>query len=270
MLKERDKLEKHIKSLEDSLNKASKSADENRNDNTNTTNNTLTSSYSHWDSYEDVEELQEQINAATKSLTKLNDKINNHNNSDSSSEKQCGHQYQCSCSGDKTAERAVVTMKTCDRLAEMIFFKEQGNALFKQHNYKEALALYEKSLIYFEYCFAGSLDERNQADIIREVCLLNAAACFLCLKLYSKCIEYCTDAIEVDDSNPKAWFRRARAHRLTHDFDAAEKDLERAREVSNGETDTIQSIDRELRLLKNDVKKYNDSSSKLFTSIRKT
>jgi len=152
----------------------------------------------------------------------------------------------------------------------MVLFKEQGNTLFTQHNYKEALALYEKALIYFEYCFDGSLDERKQADAIRELCLLNAAACFLRLKLYSKCIEYCTDAIEVDDRNPKAWFRRARALRLTHNFDAAEKDLEMAREVSNGDTETVQSIDRELRLLKDDVKRYNDSSSKLFTSQGRT
>lgn len=161
-------------------------------------------------------------------------------------------------------------MKTCDRLDEMVLFKEQGNTLFKQHNYKGALALYEKSLIYFEYCFDGSPDERKRADTIREVCLLNAAACFLRLKLYSKCIEYCTDAIQVDDSNPKAWFRRAKAHRLTHDFDAAEKDLERARQASNGDTDTVQAIDRELQLLKDDVKDYNTLSSKLFTFTGET
>jgi len=256
MLKERDKLEKHIKSLEDSLNKASSSANENTNDDKTTNNKTLTASYSHWDTYEDIEELQEQINDAKKALFKLNEKINCHNNPHSSSEKTCGHRYQCSCSGDKRAERAVVSMKTCDRQNKMVLFKEQGNTLFKQQDYKEALALYEKSLIYFEYCFDGSPNERKQADAVREVCLLNAAACFLRLKLYSKCIEYCTDAIEVDDSNPKAWFRRARAHRLTHDFNAAEKDLERTREVSNGDTDTIQAINRELRLLRDDVKKY--------------
>ena len=265
MLKERDELEKHIKSLENSVDKTSSSVNENRNDNTNTTNNTLTSTYSQWDSYEDIEELHEQINDAKKALAKLNEKINNHDNPDSSSNKTCGHRYQCSCSGDKRSERAVVAMKTCDRLNEMVLFKEQGNSLFTQQNYKEALALYEKALIYFEYCFDGSLDERKQAGSIREVCLLNAAACFLRLKLYSKCIEYCTDAIEVDDSNPKAYFRRARAYRLTHDFDAAEKDLEKARRVANGDSDTVQAIDRELRLLKNDVRQYNNSYSKLFT-----
>lgn len=269
MLKERDKLEQHIKSLEESLSKANSSEDKNTNNNINTTHNTtLTSSYSHWDSYEDVEELHEQISDAKKDLVKLNDKINSHKNT--SSEKSCSHRYQCSCSGDKRAEREVVAMKTCDRLDEMVLFKEQGNSLFTQHNYKGALALYEKALIYFEYCFDGSQDERKQADVIREVCLLNAAACFLRLKLYSKCIEYCNDAIQVDDSNPKAWFRRARAHRLQHDFDVAKKDLEKAKEVSNGDTDTVQAIDRELRLLADDVKQYNNSSSKLFKSTEKT
>jgi len=103
MQKERDKLEKHIKSLEDSLDKASSPVAEDKN----TTNNTtLTKSYSQWDSYQDVEELREQTNDAKKALLKLNEKINNHNNPNSSSEKTCGHRYQCSCSGDKRAERA--------------------------------------------------------------------------------------------------------------------------------------------------------------------
>ena len=48
---------------------------------------------------------------------------------------------------------------------------------------------------------------------------------------------------------------------MTRDFVLAEKDLERAREVSNGDTDAIQVIDRELRHLKQMLSKSIDSST---------
>ena len=162
---------------------ASSSVNKNTNDN-DLTQNTLVAYYSQWDSYEDIEELQEQINVTKKDLVKLNNKITT----------PTPPQPISSVATDIHVHVQVINVP-------MVQFKEEGNTLFKQHNYKEALALYEK--IYFEYCFDGSQDDRKQADSIRVLCLLNAAACFLRLKLYSKCIEYCTDAIQVDEVIPR-------------------------------------------------------------------
>ena len=256
MRKERDKLEENIKASEKSLDKATHSAVAKKRDDTTTS---LAVSYNQWDCYEDIDELQCKIDAAKKDLAKLNDKISNHTYND----KQCNHRDQCSCSGDKSAERKIMAMTTSERLDQMSLFKEEGNTLYKQQNYKEALALYEKSLIYYEYCFNGSLEERKQADSIRILCLLNAAASFLQLKVYSKCIEYCNEVLEIDKSNTKAWFRRGRAHRLLHDFDTAKKDLNKARElvlVSNVEGVTadgdMKAIECEMRMLKRDKRQY--------------
>ena len=246
MIKERDKLEKHIVAMEESLRRARaaliQSDRPTQQNHRNIHDDTLKQSYTQWDCYEDTDELDEKIDAAKKALIKLNDKVKNHNkpsyNNNNSNSDQCSlhHRYKCSCLGDKPAERAVVAMKTCERLDEMSQFKKDGNTLFVQQNYKEALALYEKSLMYYEYCFDGSQDERKQAETIRELCLVNAAACFLHLKLYRKCIEYCDEALAINDNNVKAWFRRGRAHRLQHDFDSAEEDLKKARQLLGGES----------------------------------
>lgn len=278
MIKERDKLEKHIVAMEESLRRARAAAiiqsdrptqqnHRNRHD------DTLKQSYTQWDCYEDTDELDEKIDAAKKALIKLNDKVKNHNkpsyNNENSEQCSLHHRYKCSCLGDKRAERAVVAMTTCERLDEMSQFKKNGNTLFVQQNYKEALALYEKSLMYYEYCFDGSQDEREQAETIRELCLVNAAACFLHLKLYRKCIEYCDEALAINDNNVKAWFRRGRAHRLQHDFDSAEEDLKKARQLLGGESrlDAMHNIEREMKVLIKDRRRYKESASKLASSM---
>ena len=279
MIKERDKLEKHIVAMEESLRRARaaliQSDRPTQQNHRNIHDDTLKQSYTQWDCYEDTDELDEKIDAAKKALIKLNAKVKNHNkpsyNNNNSNSDQCSlhHRYKCSCLGDKRAERAVVAMKTCERLDEMSQFKKDGNTLFVQQNYKEALALYEKSLMYYEYCFDGSQDERKQAETIRELCLVNAAACFLHLKLYRKCIEYCDEALAINDNNVKAWFRRGRAHRLQHDFDSAEEDLKKARQLLGGEStlDVVHNIEREMKVLIKDRRRYKESASKLASSM---
>lgn len=145
MVKDRDKLEKKIEEMELILEKAqpqSESESRKKED--------WAKSYTQWGCYEDTDELEESISTAKDDLAKLNVKIKNH--SSDLSDKQCDHRYNCSCSGDKSAERQVVAMKTSDRLDKMSLFKEEGNSFYAKQNCKEALALYEKTLIYFEYC----------------------------------------------------------------------------------------------------------------------
>lgn len=260
MAKERDKLEKIIVVMEHSLGKARVTqSDQPRND-------SWTNAYSRWDCYEDADELESRVDIAKKNLAKLTDKIKNHGGNDS--DKECNHRFNCSCSGDKSAEREVVAMKTSERLEQMARFKNDGNVLFANQpaNFKEALALYERSLIYFEYCFDGTDAEIIQADTLRLQCLLNASACFLHLKMYPKCIEYCDEALEVDSRSAKAWFRRGRAHRLQQEFVASERDLRKAKEVSvDGDT---QDIQRERRLLNEAKEHYKQSSTEVAKAIR--
>lgn len=133
--------------------------------------------HTNWDNYQDVEELGSNIESAKDQLSKLKGRIGR---LDNDSLKTCSHRYACQCSGDKRAEREVVAMGTSKRLEEMKSFKEQGNTFFGEKKYREALDLYEKSLIYFEYCFDGTADEQAKADELRLSCLLNAGGCPHC------------------------------------------------------------------------------------------
>ena len=153
----------------------------------------------------------------------------------------------------------------------MALSKKEGNTLYEAKKYKESIALYKKSPIYIEYCFDGNNEERRQADTLRLLCLLNAASCFLHLKLYPRCVEYCSEALKIDNSSTKAWFRRARAHRLQETFDIAENDLSKAIESLGSKIDDVvgikDDIRREMKLLRDDKRRYKESSTKLATSM---
>ena len=149
----------------------------------------------------------------------------------------------------------------------MALFKIQGNELFGQQKYNEALNLYEKTLVYFEYCYNGTQEELKQADCLRLQCLLNAAACFLHLKIYTRCIEYCDEALEIDNSSSKAWFRRAKAHRLTGKLEIAENNITRAKQTLGDNSSMHIDIKREMKLLEYDKRRYNALSGELAAAM---
>lgn len=248
MVRERGKLEDSIKALEKTLRRA-KVAEEvvapGRVCN-------IAKSYNKWDCYEDIDELECQIGNAKQDLAKLDKRIEDRDNDDPENH-ACGHRYQCSCSGNKSAERKAMEMGTAKRLEEMARLKKEGNVLYAQRQIKEALVLYEKSLILYEYCFDAVDIERHNAENLRMECLLNAASCFLQIELYRKCVEYCDEALEINSGNTKAWFRRGRAHRLLGKFDSAETDLLKAMECS--ESENSKDIKRELIRLRKDRRK---------------
>ncbi|KAL3800562.1 hypothetical protein ACHAWO_009806 [Cyclotella atomus] len=212
--------------------------------------------HTNWDNYQDVEELESNIESAKDQLSKLKGRISR---LDNDSLKTCSHRYACQCSGDKRAEREVVAMGTSKRLEEMKSFKEQGNTFFGEKKYREALDLYEKSLIYFEYCFDGTADEQAKADELRLSCLLNAAVCFHHLGMHPRCIEYCNDALEIDHLSIKALFRRARAYRLKDKLDEAHADLMKLKSIVSTKADMLQ-VEREMELLSKCQREYHDAA----------
>ena len=127
--------------------------------------------YKIWEKYQDTDELLTRMESAKGRLAKVKERMNR---LDGGNSKNCSHRFACGCSGNKSAERKVVAMSTSGRLKEMHSFKDEGNIFFGEKRYGEALARYEKALIYFEYCFDGVHDEKMQANNLRLRCLLNA------------------------------------------------------------------------------------------------
>ena len=229
MARERDEIAATVSALESKLALAERADDDDRRD-ARSGRDPLSASYRHWDDFEDAEEIRGNLAGARAALERMDGRIQGR--AGPLLKKDCGHdgRFNCTCSGDKRAEAEVVAMSASERLGEMARMKREGNALFAAAKHAEALALYERSLIYFEYCFDGNAEERRRADELRLQCLLNAAACFLRMEMHPKCVEYCDEALEIDAECAKAWFRKGRARRLMGKFERARTDLTRAAE----------------------------------------
>ncbi len=247
MEKEKDKLQSVIAGLEERLAKTTAAQIQS------SSSSSWESSYAKFD-HLDVdtrEEMEVQIDLARSNLRRLNEKMES---------KSCPHNHPClCCSQNRSAEIEVMSMTTSQRIEKMKEFKLDGNALFHVNKSREALEKYKLALIYYEYCFDAVGDKKRELEHVRLLCLLNAAACTLELESYAQCIEFCDEALEIDDRNPKAFYRRGKAHRLLNRHDLARRDLEIANELSKGGKG-CKDIRREMMLLQQCEERYKQAT----------
>jgi len=141
------------------------------------------------------------------------------------------------------------TKKCRELLTNIKAKKDEGNALFKQEKYQEALEIYSEALV---------IDKFHARANAKLFC--NRAACYSKLGKFSDVIDDCTKAIQLDKSYQKAFLRRAMAFIETEAFDQAVKDYEQ-----------LLSLDRsnqEYLTLLNDAKvKLHKSKNKDFYDI---
>jgi tetratricopeptide (TPR) repeat protein len=125
------------------------------------------------------------------------------------------------------------TMTKSERKSFAASHKEEGNVYFGKQEYKKALKAYTSGY--------RSIREDIDPDLIalKVTLLLNMAACCIHIvdggiypSLSKKCVDYCTDAIKLDPSNVKGYYRRAQAYIRQGEFDKAETDLKQGLEIA--------------------------------------
>ena len=198
------------------------------------------------------EELEDQLNLARTKLNNLNSKIH---------KKTCSHRHPCLCSQDHSSEVQVLAMTNKERLDKMAEFKQLGNSFYSKKQYQDAMKQYQLALIYYEYCFDAVNDEKREIENVRLLSLLNAAACALKLESYQQCVEFCNEAIGIDDNSPKVYFRRGKAERLLDNYASAELDLERAIGLTS-DAEMCKDIRHEIKLLQQSKKEYERATQK--------
>jgi tetratricopeptide (TPR) repeat protein len=138
--------------------------------------------------------------------------------------------------------------------------KEEGNTLYKEKKYSDAVDKYEEAPSLFHYCYSNDPgwrknnrgidddvlvlvdetgadeDEAAQIKKLRLSCCLNIAQCKLKLAKFDEAVKACDTALELDPENIKALYRRAEARvrpsgATAYDHDCAIKDLNKASEI---------------------------------------
>ncbi|XP_067898053.1 peptidyl-prolyl cis-trans isomerase D [Heterodontus francisci] len=126
---------------------------------------------------------------------------------------------------------------TIVRIAEDL--KNLGNNFFKSQNWTMADKKYTKALRYGATLRDEIVEESTEkSDSVKKLesivlsCNLNIAACKLKLSDWNAAIESCDEALEINQSNTKALYRRAQAWQAKKDYDQALDDLKKAQEIT--------------------------------------
>merc|ERR1712232_532191 len=163
-------------------------------------------------------------------------------------------------------------------------YKQDGNAHFKEGNYKRALGNYHKV-----FCYVNGLQvpgEKSEASSytdmmgksagsqvpddkvesvkrLKQSTHLNMAACYLKTQEHQKCVDACTKALAAASPVTKAYFRRGQANLELRNLDEAKDDFEHVKKL---EPDN-KEVEKELRRLKQAFAQYEAKEKKKYAKM---
>ncbi|KAM6923534.1 peptidyl-prolyl cis-trans isomerase D [Xenentodon cancila] len=142
--------------------------------------------------------------------------------------------------------------------------KNIGNSLFKGQNWKAAVNKYSKALRYLEMS-GDLLEEEAQKKLEPTVvsCFLNTAACNLKMQLWQDALDSCSEALELNEANTKALFRRAQAWQGLKEFDKALADLKKAQEIAPED----KAITNEMKKVHLKIQEEKEKEKKIYAKM---
>lgn len=123
-------------------------------------------------------------------------------------------------------------MEFFDKLFEL---KVKGQQLKSKGETKEAIKEFSKLMIMINHVFkTEGLDKETEFKLVKDLQIptfLKLSSCYLQLNdELNKVIMFCSNVLDIDQSNSKAYYFRAKARYYNGDYDRALKDLNYARE----------------------------------------
>lgn len=149
-------------------------------------------------------------------------------------------------------------------------YKKKGNSFYSEQQFKKALSSY-----HFAHLYLKGLDNAPLKGIVPEgeneisqelkakIKLLqvqtfsNMAACYLKTDQYDKAIEFCDKVIQLDSTNPKAYYRKGQAYAALKDIYKAADMYKAAAKLSPqdfGIRRDLKSCTEEIELLEKESK----------------
>ncbi|KAF5830730.1 hypothetical protein DUNSADRAFT_14112 [Dunaliella salina] len=138
----------------------------------------------------------------------------------------------------------------------------QGNQLFTEGRYQEALSKYAVALSYMDEDFMIQLEGfyEDKAKQVKLPIHLNMAMCQLRSKDFQTAIYNCSEVLKIEPGNAKALFRRGTARHALGQTELALPDLQAAAEKSPKDA----AIARELAALHNTLRQERKATASLF------
>ncbi|XP_058506486.1 peptidyl-prolyl cis-trans isomerase D [Solea solea] len=162
-------------------------------------------------------------------------------------------------------EDSEVDFKDADKVLSVAEdVKNIGNTLFKSQNWNAAVNKYSKALRYLEV--GGDHVEEEVQQKLKPTalsCFLNTAACNLKMQLWQDAVESCDEALELDEANTKALFRRAQAWQGLKEYSKAMVDLKKAQGIAPED----KAIGNEMKRVQLKVQEEKEKEKKIYAKM---
>uniref|UniRef100_A0A672FVF6 Peptidyl-prolyl cis-trans isomerase D n=1 Tax=Salarias fasciatus TaxID=181472 RepID=A0A672FVF6_SALFA len=138
--------------------------------------------------------------------------------------------------------------------------KNIGNTLFKNQNWNAAVNKYSKALRYLEA--SGELLAEEAAHQKLEPtalsCFLNTAACKLKLQLWQEAVESCNQALDLNQANTKALFRRAQAWQGLKEYSQA---------MVTSSRRSVSAVNNEMKRVQLKIQEEKEKEKKIYAKM---
>ena len=153
-----------------------------------------------------------------------------------------------------------------ERMDLVMYYKNNGNTLFRQSRTLAAIKQYSKALklsIPLEYHCRP--EEKQDMLVTKGTCLSNLSACYLKLGNFEYVHRFCTKALTCGVTDIKCYYRRGIAYMRMNDFALAKEDFSKAQEIEP----TNKAILEQLRILSIKEKEIDKQYAKAYKNMFK-
>lgn len=156
------------------------------------------------------------------------------------------------------------------KLKSVPHLREEGNNLYRKHQYVAAADKYAQAIGYLEQLMLKEKPhdiEWTGLNKLKLPLLLNYAQCKLQTEEYYAVIEHCSTVLESDPDNIKALFRRGKAHAKVWNLSEAKTDLGRVLQLDSSLSATVNNLLSHLskKLKENDHLQWKKLQEKMFS-----
>lgn len=155
-------------------------------------------------------------------------------------------------------------MNDDEKIEQSEIIKAKGTEFLKSGKYKKAVSQYKKIKDFLDYREDSSKAELDQKwNTLKLAGLLNLALCYMKIKNYEEAMKNCDAAIEIDNANEKAYFRRGESHLYRHNYEEARADFAQVKVLNPDNKLAVKRLNECLTF----IKKQKENEKKTFAGM---
>lgn len=142
------------------------------------------------------------------------------------------------CNNDLSKERQLYDKSTTEKIEAAKLFKTEGDYFLKEKNYDKAEECYEKALLQLFYTFEEGEEDTKTVDDLKYSLNMNIAMCKMSKEKYKESIGYLNEALKINASSVKSYYRLSYIYFKLEDFNTAKEYSDKGKLYSKNNSDS--------------------------------